>query len=90
MGRSKNRESKHNEENATVGSQYFNTMILRKTNQEECICQEGIEEHSPANPVAGASTTCKYFGEEERHNNSDELVSRVGSEVNQLGLIGDA
>lgn len=52
--------------------------------QEKRICGIGIEEDGPADPVRGPSTSTQDFRDCQGGDDTDELVARVGDEVEEL------
>lgn len=60
------------------------------TYQEERVCQERVEENGPANPATSALAAIDNLGGGNGQDDADKLVARVGNEVEELGLAGDA
>lgn len=60
------------------------------TYQEERVCKVGVDKDQPANPATGALAAVKDLSNDNSNNNPDKLVPRIGNQIKELGLAGDA
>ena len=63
-----------------VGQQH----VFQAPQQEERVCAEAVKEYDPADPRATETDPVGQVGDEQRHDDVDELVAAVCDEVEEL------
>lgn len=58
--------------------------VAQAPEEEEGVCAEAVEEDEPGDPLAADVEVGEQRRQQQRHDDADELVARVGDQVEQL------